>query len=280
MNAGYICIAQNSNTVDYLQMAYLQALSCKLTQTKNANFSIIVDTETSEQITDAQRLVFDKIIILQQDLAANSKIKQQNEAQVFNLSPYKQTIKTEADMLFTSDYAWLWNVYNQYTMNFTQTVYTYDHNIVTSRSQRRLFDDTFLPNIYSAWTYFSYDLRSKQFYNTVRAVMDDWDWYRDNYLINCRYDTPRTDEVYAIAARINNESLIDTKFGFLHMKSPLQNLSGNDWTKQLYVEIQSDMSPSIGFHKQFRPLHYYVKDFVTDELLDRYEYEYKKHILG
>ena len=55
MNAGYICIAQNSNTVDYLQMAYLQALSCKLTQTKNANFSIIVDTETSEQITDAQQ---------------------------------------------------------------------------------------------------------------------------------------------------------------------------------------------------------------------------------
>jgi hypothetical protein len=78
MSSGYLCIAQNGE-YDYLRMAYLQALSCKLTQNIVNNFSVIVDAETAEQITDNHREVFDKIIVLKNDLAQNSKIKMQNE---------------------------------------------------------------------------------------------------------------------------------------------------------------------------------------------------------
>jgi hypothetical protein len=282
MSSGYLCIAQNSGDVDYLKMAYLQALSCKLTQILDNNFSVIVDKETAECVTDEHRAVFDKVIVLKHDLAQNSKIKMQNECQVFAYSPYKSTIKTECDMLFTADLSWLWNTYNaQFTYSFTQCVYTYDGHVIDNRKYRQQFDENLMPNIYSAWTYFTYDMACKEIYDTMRFIIDDWDYYRDNYLINCRYDEPRTDEVYALALKILDIKPRDTGFGFVHMKPKLQRLPANrDWSEQLIFELDGKLTPTIGHYKQTRPLHYVEKTFVTDEILDRYEYEYRRRMVG
>jgi len=275
MSSGYLCIAQNSGDVDYLKMAYLQALSCKLTQSIDNNFSVIVDAETHDQVTDAHRAVFDKIIVLKHDLAKNSKIKMQNECQVFAYSPYKSTIKTECDMLFTTDLSWLWNTYAQFTYSFTQSVYTYDGHVIDNGKYRQQFDENLMPNIYSAWTYFTYDTACKEIYDTMRFIIDDWDYYRDHYLVNCRYDEPRTDEVYALALKILDIKPRDSGFGFVHMKSELQRcFSKQPWQDQLHWDIQGDFIPTIGHYKQTRPLHYVEKTFVTDELLDRYKHEY------
>jgi len=277
MSSGYLCIAQNSGDVDYLKMAYLQALSCKLTQSIDNNFSVIVDTETHEQVTDAHRAVFDKIIVLKHDLAKNSKIKMQNECQVFAYSPYKSTIKTECDMLFTTDLSWLWNTYAQFTYSFTQSVYTYDGHVIDNRKYRQQFDENLMPNIYSAWTYFTYDTACKEIYDTMRLIIDDWDYYRDHYLVNCRYDEPRTDEVYALALKILDIKPRDSGFGFVHMKSELQRcFSKQPWQDQLHWDIQPDFIPTIGHYKQTRPIHYVEKSFCTDELVDRYLYEYQR----
>jgi len=277
MSSGYICIAQNSFDVDYLRMAYLQALSCKLTQTTHNNFSVIVDKETADYVEQKYIDIFDNIIVLKNDLAKNSKVKMQNECQVFKYSPYKQTIKTEADMLFTSNYDDLWYVWGINTQVFCSHVYTYDGHLITDRSQRKLFDDSLLPNIYSAWTYFSYDLKCKEFYDTMRVIIDDWDYYRDNYLINCRYDEPRTDEVYALACKILDIKDYTNGFGFVHMKPKLQRIATNlSWTDVLTFELHGDFAPVIGGYKQSKPLHYVEKTFVIDELLDRYEYGYKR----
>ena len=277
MSSGYLCIAQNSGDVDYLKMAYLQALSCKLTQSIDNNFSVIVDTETHEQVTDAHRAVFDKIIVLKHDLAKNSKIKMQNECQVFAYSPYKSTIKTECDMLFTTDLSWLWNTYAQFTYSFTQSVYTYDGHVIDNRKYRQQFDENLMPNIYSAWTYFTYDTACKEIYDTMRLIIDDWDYYRDHYLVNCRYDEPHTDEVYALALKILDIKPRDSGFGFVHMKSELQRcFSKQPWQDQLHWDIQPDFIPTIGHYKQTRPIHYVEKSFCTDELVDRYLYEYQR----
>jgi hypothetical protein len=273
--SGYLCIAQNSSEVDYLKMAYLQALSCKLTQSLDNNFSVIVDKETYEQVTDTHREVFDKVIVLKNDLAANSKIKMQNECQAFAYSPYLNTIKTECDMLFTTDLSWLWDTYAQFTYSFTQTVYTYDGHAIDNRKYRQQFDDNLMPNIYSGWTYFTYDMLCKEIYDTMRVIMDDWDYYRDNYLVNCRYDEPRTDEVYALALKILDIKPRDTGFGFVHMKPQLQHCpSKQPWHEQLNWDIQPDFIPIIGHYKQTRPLHYVEKTFATDELIDRYKHAY------
>jgi hypothetical protein len=276
MNIGFICIAQNSNDVDYLRMAYLQALSCKLTQPKLCDgFSVIVDKETYDCVEQRHIDVFDNIIVLKDNLAKNSKVKMQNECQIFAYSPYKETIKTEADMLFTSSYASLWDYYGFKKQVFCSNVYTFDGHKIKDRSQRKLFDDSLLPDIYSAWTYFKYDLECKQFYDTMRIIIDDWDYYRDNYLINCRYDEPRTDEVYALACKILDIKYKDNGFGFVHMKPKLQRLHSNlNWIEQTDFEILGDFAPVIGGYKQYKPLHYVEKTFVTDELLDKYEWGY------
>ena len=55
MSLGYLCIAQNSGDTDYLRMAYLQALSCKLTQIPEiSSFSVIIDKETADGLESAQ----------------------------------------------------------------------------------------------------------------------------------------------------------------------------------------------------------------------------------
>ena len=278
MSLGYLCVAQNSGETDYLRMAYLQALSCKVTQISElSSFSVLVDAETYDCVEQKHIDVFDNIIVLKNDLAKNSKVKMQNECQVFAYSPYKETIKTEADMLFTSDYSSVWEYNGIKKYVFCSNVLTYNYKTITDRSQRKLFDDSLLPNIYSAWTYFRYDLDCKEFYDTMRIIIDDWDYYRDNYLVNCRYDEPRTDEVYALAVKILDIKYHSSTFGFVHMKPQLQRLpTGKSWTEQTKFELPSDFAPVIGGYKQHNVLHYVEKDFVTDELLNRYEDEYER----
>jgi hypothetical protein len=109
----------------------------------------------------------------------------------------------------------------------------------------------------------------------MRVIVDDWDYYRDNYLVNCRYDEPRTDEVYALALKILDIKPRDSGFGFVHMKSELQRcFSKQPWQDQLHWDIQNDFTPVIGHYKQTRPLHYVEKSFCTDELIDRYYHAY------
>lgn len=129
MSSGYICIAQNSNNNNYFRMAYLQALSLRIAFP--INFSVIVDKETYDQVEQKHIDVFDKIIVLRDDFAANSKIKMANECQVFRYSPYKIFVKTEADMLFSNscvDYSTLSHIDK---FLFTTAVMTYDNRVAT-----------------------------------------------------------------------------------------------------------------------------------------------------
>ena len=85
----------------------------------------------------------------------------------------------------------------------------------------------------------------------MRIIIDDWSWYRDNYLVNCRYDEPRTDEVYALAVKILDLQYKNNIITFTHMKSRLQNLPRNtSWTEQLSFELGGDFRPVVGGFKQ------------------------------
>ena len=62
MSRGYIVIAQNNGTVDYLEQAYALALNLKLTQTTVSNLTVCVDAETKELIKSKHKKVFDYIV--------------------------------------------------------------------------------------------------------------------------------------------------------------------------------------------------------------------------
>ena len=64
---GYLTFAKNSNNVDYLRLAYVQAISIK-THMPCSNISLVVDQTTEKEITDTIRKEFTSIIVLNNDL--------------------------------------------------------------------------------------------------------------------------------------------------------------------------------------------------------------------
>ena len=89
---GFVTIAQNTEDVDYLQLAYVQAMSVKLTM-PGSLYAVIVDANTLAAVTDLHRTVFDYVVVMPEDYAQIETWKLSNEWQVFMLTPFKETIK-------------------------------------------------------------------------------------------------------------------------------------------------------------------------------------------
>ena len=80
MSKGYIVIAQNNDTVDYLEQAYALALNLKLTQTTVNNLTVCVDSKTKKLIKAKHKKVFDSIVdIPWQDDAKDAEWKINNK---------------------------------------------------------------------------------------------------------------------------------------------------------------------------------------------------------
>ena len=64
MSKGYIVIAQNNDTTNYLEQAYALALNLKLTQSTVNNLTVCVDAKTKKQVKEKHYEVFDNIIYI------------------------------------------------------------------------------------------------------------------------------------------------------------------------------------------------------------------------
>jgi hypothetical protein len=250
---GFLTVACNNKETDYLSLAYRLAESLKDTD-QSAKISVIVNN--LEEIEDKHQKIFDKIILY------NNETKFSAETQVWRSSPYKQTIKIEADMIVPVDISYWWSILDQKDVVLTNHVMTYWGDVITDRSQRKLFDDNNLPNIYSGIYYFRHSADSKLFFDIVSSIYKNWDWFRDQLLKNCRYKEPVTDEVFAIAAKIygvHRCTITNSIPTFVHMKNQLQRIPTDDhWFNYVYFE-KSQMA--IGNFKQIWPIHYQDKAF-------------------
>ena len=266
---GYLSFAINSSEVDYVRLAYVQAMSIKATQQVN-NYAVVV--RSIEDIEDRYRSVFDHVIELPHIDTSQGPFA--FEKLVWQLTPFKETVKIESDILFTSNLDHWWRCYNDNDVVIANSVLTYWGDTAQNNTYRRLFVDNQLPNVYNAWTFFRYSKTSSQFFKIVSMIIDNWEWFRDSYLKNCRYPDPVTDEVYAIAAKIMGESTVTVPSSipvFVHMKPYLQNLNpAYAWHEQVRCEFNNS-ELTLGFHKQWAPLHYQDKSFITEEILSHYE---------
>jgi hypothetical protein len=123
--------------------------------------------------------------------------------------------------------------------------------------------------------YFRYSQESAKFFWYAEQIFNNWAHIRDNVLINCRDEDPTTDVVYAVAAKILGEencTLPGIDFiNFVHMKSDINGFSRH-WPWYESVIYESDL-PMIRINNvnQYHPIHYYEKDWVTDDLIKEYE---------
>tara|TARA_R110000803_G_scaffold85828_1_gene152207 strand:+ start:681 stop:1526 length:846 start_codon:yes stop_codon:yes gene_type:complete len=270
---GYITVVQNNSTTDYLELAYLQARSIKRTQTIK-QYAVMIDVATKQLVTDKHRAVFDYILdIPYGDAASADEWKLANDWKVWCVTPFKETVKLDSDIVFTRDVSHWWDLMRTKEVCIATTIRDYRGDISNARAYRKLFDDNNLIDAYNGFTYFRYSNTSTEFYQMVKHIFENWAVFRDSVLKNCRHEQPSTDEVYAIAAKMIGEErcyIPNTGIGFTHMKGAVNNMSINDvWTDKLYHQLDGDKLTA-GFYRQHYPFHIFVKACAV-ELSKLYE---------
>jgi hypothetical protein len=274
---GFLTFAQNTD-VDYLRLAYVQAMSIKLTM-PDAKYAVIVDTATLSDVTDQHRKVFDYVIPLPVDHAKDETWKLSNEWQAFNLTPFKETIKVESDILFTRSIDHWWTAFRLRDVVLSIGCKDYQGNPGQSRRYRQIFDDNDLPDTYNGLMYFRYSQTAHTFFTVAKAVFQHWDLVTPQ-LKNYRDEQPSTDLVYAIVARhlgIESCTLPECDFiNFTHMKNSINRWSeSTPWTEMVLSEVDVPMV-RINNVNQYHPLHYQDKNWVTDEVVERFEHEFNR----
>jgi hypothetical protein len=270
---GFLTIAQNNADVDYLQLAYVQAMSIKLTM-PGSLYAIIVDIKTSNLITENHRKVFDYIITLEHDIAKDDNWKLSNEWQVFQLTPFKETIKLESDLLFTRDISHWWHAFRLRNIVLSTGCRDYQQNLSTTRKYRQLFDDNELPDVYSGLMYFRYTQEAATFFSLAEQVFRNWEYIKESVLLSCYDDIATTDVVYALVTKIIGEEQCTIPsldwINFVHMKPSVNKWQNTPWSELVLCEMDLPMI-RISNINQYHPLHYHDKTWVTSDLIKEYE---------
>lgn len=274
LDRGFLTIAQNTDGVDYLRLAYAQAMSIKLTM-PGSQYCVIVDQDTNKQITDEQRLVFDHVQVLDKDYAKQDEWKLANEWQVFNLSPYKETIKVESDILFTRSIEHWWHAFRLRDIVLSLGTRDFKGKQAKSRVYRKIFDANQLPDVYNGLMYFRYSKTASEFFEIAEQVFKQWETVKENILKGFSYEEASTDVVYAITAKtlgVELCTLPDCDFiNFTHMKNAINDWPDDkSWTEMIMTEIDLPMI-RINNVNQYHPVHYQDKNWLTDEIIERYK---------
>ena len=247
---GYLIPAIDSDTTDYLSCAIQLAKSIKQWHPA-ANISVMSNRECSDP-------VFDHVISLPYgDLGGYA-----NDWQVFAASPYRQTIKLEADMVAVSPVDHLWTMFEHRDVVISQGCRTIYDEPATSRFYRKTFDVNHLPDVYNAITYWRLSITAKEFFDLVRSIFENWNQFKT--LLKFPDDEPTTDLVYAMAAEIMGPDRVTLPIGvgptIVHMKRHVQPIHTDNWTRELVWE-HTDPGLRIQTVAQWGFVHYHVKDW-------------------
>jgi hypothetical protein len=250
MSKGFVIMAQDTIEVSYTNCAKALEASIKRVM-PNANITII----TSDMLPYG-------------DLGGYT-----NDWQVYEASPYDETIKLEADMVLTHNIEHWWDILSINDVVVANTIRNFKGNISDCRVYRKFIDDNNLPDCYNAITYFKKSNTAKQFYDIVRNVFENWEEYKLTLKCNPTEEVS-TDWVYAIACHIIGvEKTMLPNFAemsMIHMKRYVNDLPSDDWTNTLVYEVLPDMI-RINTYPQLYPLHYHTKSF-SDILLESYKW--------
>jgi hypothetical protein len=186
-----------------------------------------------------------------------------NDWQVFHVSPYRETIKLEADMYCAGPIDHWWTLFENRDVVISRGCRDYYDRTATSRAYRRVFDENNLPDVYNAITYWRLSKTAKEFFGLVRSIFENWSQFRT--LLRFPDDEPSTDLVYAMAVQIMGPDSVTLPPGFgptiVHMKRKIIGTKTEDWTRELIWEFTRP-GLRIGTVAQHGLVHYHVKDWL------------------
>lgn len=276
---GFVTVAQNGRD-DYLRLAYGLALSLRATQSETPHLSVFITP--GMDVPDKYRDVFDEVIdIPWGDAADGSDWKLENEWKVYHITPYVETIKLDADMLFTSDIKEWWPMLSHQDVIACTTVETYRGDVTTSDYYRKCFTANGLPNIYTGLMYFKLGDVALEWFTMAEAIYKNWLEFSREFLEPItRPKFVSTDVVFALASKLLDSDLHTFQSlpvpRFVHMKARMQHwpeiiAADEDWMRHVPMTLTDDLIFKVGRYRQYLPFHYQNKAFLTDDILQIYE---------
>lgn len=248
---GYLIPAVDTESVDYLSCAIRLAKSIRQWH-PSANIAVI----TVKRCDDP---VFDHVI----PLPFGDQGGFANDWQCFAASPYRQTIKLEADMLCASPIDHWWTLFERRDVVVSQGARTFYDEPAESRYYRKTFDQNNLPDVYNAVTYWRLSMVAQEFFDLVKNIFEQWNEYKT--LLKFPDDVPTTDVVYAIAAVIMGPENVTLPPGLgptiVHMKRHINPIQSDNWTKELTWENNPFRINTVA---QWGLVHYHVKEWSND----------------
>lgn len=237
---GYLIPAINTESVDYVACAERLAASIHQHHPE-ANITIL----TREMLPNGDQGGF------------------ANDWQCFAASPYRQTIKLEADMVIASSIDHWWTMFEHRDLVISTGARDFYDQPATSRYYRKVFDANHLPDVYNAITYWRVSPTAQEFFRLVRNIFENWAEYRT--LLKFPDDAPSTDLVYAMAAQIIGPELVTMPFAsypkIVHMKRHMIATHTANWTQELVWENNPLRFNTVA---QWGAVHYHVKDWRSE----------------
>lgn len=260
MSKGIVVVAQNNNSIDYVECARTLAKSIRKTN-PNLPISLITDVVLEDNN-------FDSIIEFPHMDRSTVDNKFINDWQVYDASPYEETFKIESDVIITRSLNSWWDACSNRQLAIAHGCVNYKNNLNYARDYRILFEKNDLPDVYNGITYFKKGKIAEDFFVIVKTIFENWDDYK-NVLRYCPdNEIATTDVVYALATIIHGEEkcLIPSAINplkWVHMKPKIIDIVSDDWTKELFFEILHNGQVKICNYSQFYPVHYVHKSLAT-----------------
>jgi len=249
---GYLIPAIDSDTVDYLRCAVQLARSIRHWH-PDANIAAL-------SVKPCDDPVFDHVI----SLSHGDQGGYRNDWQVFHASPYRQTIKLEADMIAAGPIDHWWTLFEHRDLVISQGARDFYDQPAVSRYYRQIFDQNDLPDVYNAITYWRLSATAKEFFGLVRSIFEHWAEYKT--LLKFPEESPSTDVVYAMAAKIMGPESVTLPQGLgpniVHMKKHIVPIQSHDWTQELVWEMDPFRINTVA---QWGLVHYHIKNWLHDE---------------
>ena len=251
MTRGFVIMAQDTKTIKYTNCAKALEKSIKRVM-PDANITIIA--------TD---------MLPHGDLVPSSEWKLINDWQVYEASPYDETIKLEADMYIPRNIDHWWSVLSCQDVVISSTIRNFKQEISDVRVYRRFIDDNNLPDVYNAITYFKKSDTAEMFFGIVKDVFEHWDEYKA--VLKCNpQEIVTTDWAYSIASHIIGveKTVIPsfTEMSMIHMKQYINGTATENWTDTFIYECLPNQIRVQTVPQQY-PFHYHVKNF-SDKILE------------
>ena len=280
MSKGYICVVQNTKDTNYLRLAYALALSIKNTQSNVNKLSIVTDIK---RMPKGYRKAFDKVIPLKHDRAKDEEWKLHNIVDLYDYTPYDETVMLDSDMLFLSDVSHWWDFLSLKNIWFTTQVRNlYNDTVPFGTIYREEFIKNSLPSVYNAFFYFKKSTEAKELFDMMKHVCTNWDFCVSRYLFNKKPKVFSTDVAFGLSLKLLGLGVEGTfdqmPFPyFTHMKiqnqgwSRLNRYEDGDWQKAVDVSIDSfdnSLGVIINTIRQFGVFHYHVKHFLSDKMIE------------